>query len=262
VATSKKIKTATLEPKMAEIEEGAPSTPSATEVEEILKVMTESLPIKLLSPLKPQLTKLLQKKDESSAAKKAVGQKRRRIVTVMQAIEEMPPPSASKTMPPSASKTTPTAEVATSVEATIAKAVKLETDIDKVLLGLTVEEAAAAVEGVQAAEVTAAVTEKTMAAVPGKGKEVAEDTLEDQGFCFQTMEGSLVEAQAEIARLNSELLLKSESFEQERKNFNVELEAECRRFGPGGPSTGPTSEFCAACPCPDGLTQDGTQEEG
>jgi hypothetical protein len=27
---------------------------------------------------------------------------------------------------------------------------------------------------------------------------------------------------------------------------------------PGGPSTGPTSEFIAACPCPDGLAQDGT----
>jgi hypothetical protein len=52
-------KTATPEPKMAEIEEGAPSTPSAAEVEEILKVMTESLPIKLLSPVGPQLTKLL-----------------------------------------------------------------------------------------------------------------------------------------------------------------------------------------------------------
>jgi hypothetical protein len=75
VTTSKKRKTATPEPKMAEIEEGAPLTPSATEVEEILKVMTESLPIKLLSPLGPELTKLLQKKDEPSAAKKAVGEK-------------------------------------------------------------------------------------------------------------------------------------------------------------------------------------------
>jgi hypothetical protein len=56
VTTSKKRKTATLEPKMAVIEEGAPSTPSATKVEEILKVMIESLPIKLLSPLGPELT--------------------------------------------------------------------------------------------------------------------------------------------------------------------------------------------------------------
>jgi hypothetical protein len=33
----------------------------------------------------------------------------------------------------------------------------------------------------------------------------------------------------------------------------------CRCFGPGGPSTEPTNEFIAACPCPDGLAQDGTQ---
>jgi hypothetical protein len=32
-------------------------------------------------------------------------------------------------------------------------------------------------------------------------------------------------------------------------------------FQTRGPSTRPTSEFCAACPCPDGLMQDGTQEE-
>jgi hypothetical protein len=35
--------------------------------------------------------------------------------------------------------------------------------------------------------------------------------------------------------------------------------ANCRRFRPGGPSTEPTSEFIAACPCPEGLAQDGTQ---
>jgi hypothetical protein len=35
----------------------APSTPSAAEVVEILKVMTDSLPIKLLSPRGPELTK-------------------------------------------------------------------------------------------------------------------------------------------------------------------------------------------------------------
>jgi hypothetical protein len=73
---SKKRRAATLEPKAAEIEEETPSTPSAAEVEEILKVMTESLPIKLLSPLGPQLMKLLQKKDEPSAAKKVVGPKK------------------------------------------------------------------------------------------------------------------------------------------------------------------------------------------
>jgi hypothetical protein len=136
VATSKKRKTATLEPKMAEIEEEAPSTPSAAEVEEILKVMTESLPIKLLSPLGPHLTKLLQKKDDPSAMKKVVGPKKRRIVTVMQAIEETLPPA-------SASKMTPAAEADTSAEAATAKATNLESTlsaIDKMLLDIAAEE--------------------------------------------------------------------------------------------------------------------------
>jgi hypothetical protein len=38
-------------------EEETAATPSATDMEEILKVMTESLPVKL-SPLGPHLTKL------------------------------------------------------------------------------------------------------------------------------------------------------------------------------------------------------------
>ena len=60
---------------MAEIEEGAPSTPSATKVEEILKVMTESLPIKLLSPLGPHLTKILQKRRNLRHRRRWLGQK-------------------------------------------------------------------------------------------------------------------------------------------------------------------------------------------
>jgi hypothetical protein len=81
--------------------------------------MTESLPIKLLSPLGPQLTKLLQKKDEPSAAKKADGPKNQRIITVMQAIEETPPLA-------SASKMTLAAEADTSAEAAAAEATNLE----------------------------------------------------------------------------------------------------------------------------------------
>jgi hypothetical protein len=68
-------------PKTTEIEEETPSTPSVADVEEILKVMTESLPI-TLSPMGPHLTKLLQRKGEPSAAKKSAGPKRRRIITV------------------------------------------------------------------------------------------------------------------------------------------------------------------------------------
>jgi hypothetical protein len=164
VATSKKRKTATPEPKMAEIEEGAPSTPPTADVEEILKVMTESLPIKLLSPLGPQLTRLLQKK--------AVEPKKQRIVTVMQAIEETPSPT-------SASKITPTAKVGASAEAATAEATNLEnilSDIDKVLLDLAAEE-------------TAASAKEVLATVPEKGKEVAEDISEEKGFNFQNIIG-------------------------------------------------------------------------
>jgi hypothetical protein len=131
-ATLKKRKASTLEPKVTEVKEETPSTSSATEVEEILKVMTESLPIKLLSPLGPHLTELLQKKDEPSATKKAVGPKKQRIITVMQAIEETPPPA-------SASKMTPVAEAVTSAEAAAAEATNLESTlsaIDKVLLDI------------------------------------------------------------------------------------------------------------------------------
>jgi hypothetical protein len=63
---SKKRKAETPEPKITEAIEETPSTPLAAEIAEILKVMTESLPIKLLSPLGPELTKLLQKMDEPS----------------------------------------------------------------------------------------------------------------------------------------------------------------------------------------------------
>jgi type II secretory pathway component HofQ len=58
-AVSKKRKAEALEPKVTEATKETPSTPPAAEITEILKVMTESLRIKLLSPLGPELTKLL-----------------------------------------------------------------------------------------------------------------------------------------------------------------------------------------------------------
>jgi hypothetical protein len=168
VATSNKRKTATSEPKVAEIEEEAPSTPSVAEVEEILKVMTESLPLKLLSPLGPHLTKLLQKKDDPSAAKRVVGPKKRRIVTVMQAIEETPPPA-------SASKMTPAAKADTSAEAWATEATNLESTlsiIDKVLLDMATEE-------------TVAATEEALAAVPKKGKKLPKILRKKKASAFK-----------------------------------------------------------------------------
>jgi hypothetical protein len=56
-----------------------------------------------------------------------------------------------------------------------------------------------------------------------------EASLERKDFLLQTMEGSLVEAQAEVVRLNDELLRRSKSFEQEKNNFDAKLEAEVEK---------------------------------
>jgi hypothetical protein len=122
--------------------------------------------------LQPHLTKLLQKKDDPSTAKKVVGPKKRRIVTVMQAIEETPPSASS-------SKMTPAAKVDTSAEVAAAEATNLESTlstIDKMLLDIATEE-------------TAVSTEEVMAAVPEKGKEIAEDTSEEKDLNFQNLVG-------------------------------------------------------------------------
>jgi hypothetical protein len=53
--------------------------------------------------------------------------------------------------------------------------------------------------------------------------------LEKKDFELQTVEGLLVEAEAKIAKLNSELLSKSESFEQEKLKFDAKFEAEVEK---------------------------------
>jgi hypothetical protein len=67
---SKKRKATAPKQKATDEEEETAATPSTTDVEEILKVMTESLPVKL-SPLGPHLTKLFQKEKEPEKTKKA-----------------------------------------------------------------------------------------------------------------------------------------------------------------------------------------------
>jgi hypothetical protein len=141
--------------------------------------MTKSLPLKL-SPLEPRLMKLLQKKEEPAAIKKPA-EKRRRIITIIDAIEETP-------MLASASKT-PAAEDTAATEATPAEAVNAEaettkdtnlegtfSDIDKMILNMVVEEAATAAE-------------ETLTLVPGKEKEIVEDTSEEKDFNFQDILG-------------------------------------------------------------------------
>jgi hypothetical protein len=111
--------TPSTEPKVDETGEEAPSTPSAAEVAEILKVMTDSPHFKLLSPLGSELTQFLQKKEQPSAAKEKVeGQKKRRIVNVMQAIEGTPPSaSAAKIVTDAGAEVDAAAEVKNTNEA-------------------------------------------------------------------------------------------------------------------------------------------------
>jgi hypothetical protein len=176
----KKMKAAAPKQKATDMEEETPSTPSASNVEEILKVMTKSLPIKL-SPLGPHLTKLLQKKKEPSSTKKSAGPKKRRIITVTEVIEETPPPaSASKTPAIEIATAAEAAPIETSTaEAATAENAHLEStlsNIDKILLDMAAEEAAV-------------VAEETMATVPEKEKEMAEDASEEENFNFQNLIG-------------------------------------------------------------------------
>jgi hypothetical protein len=159
----KKRKATAPKQKATDMEEETPSTPSA------------ALPIKL-SPLGPHLTKLLQKKKEPSAAKKSAGPKKRRIITVTEAIEKTPPP-ASVSKARAVESTTATeaapAEAATAEDANLESTLS---DIDKILLDMAAEEAATAAE-------------ETMATVPRKEKEIAEDTSEEEDFNFQNLIG-------------------------------------------------------------------------
>jgi hypothetical protein len=60
-----------------------------------------------------------------------------------------------------------------------------------------------------------------------KIKEAA--ALEKKDFELQTVEDLLAEAEAKIAKLDKELLPKSESFEQEKQKFDTKLEAEVEK---------------------------------
>jgi hypothetical protein len=100
---------------------------------------------------------------------------------VTEAIEETPPPASTSKTPAiesaTAIKAAPT-EAATA-EAVTAEDTNLEgtfSDIDKMLLDMAAEE-------------TATAAEDTMATVPGKEKETAEDTSEKENFIFQNLIG-------------------------------------------------------------------------
>jgi hypothetical protein len=179
-------KPASPEPKTLVREEKTPATPSAAEVEEILKVMTEPLPVKL-SPLAPELTKFFQKDKEVSAAENPAKPKKRRIIQVADVIHQTPPPiSVSKIVIAETAGANTAAAKATRAETTEAETAgaeagttedsNLETTldaIDNILLKMAEEEA-----------VVAAVNMATE-----KGKEQVEDILEEGNFNFQDLLG-------------------------------------------------------------------------
>jgi hypothetical protein len=157
-------------------EEETPASRSATNVEEILKVMTESLPVKL-SPLGPRLTKFFQKEKEPEKTKETTKTKRQRIIAVTEVIDKTPPRASARKVP--AVEEITNIEVAPSeiaaTEATSTEDLNLETTIehiDKILIE----------------EVTTA-GEETMAAVSGKEKEISDETSEDEAFMFQNLVG-------------------------------------------------------------------------
>jgi hypothetical protein len=191
VVAARKRKTASPEPKTLVQEEDTPATPSAAEVEEILKVRTEPLPVKLI-PLAPELTKFFQKVKEASASESPALPKKRRIIQIADVIHQTPPPAivskivfaetaeaegavAEASRVETAEAETGEAEAA-GAEAGTTDGSNLETTlevIDNILLKMAEEEAA----------VTAVNT------TTEKGKEQIDDILEEESFNFQDLLG-------------------------------------------------------------------------
>jgi hypothetical protein len=144
---SQKRKASTPKQKSIDEKENTSVTSSAAEIEEILKVMTETLPVKL-SPLGLHLTKLFHKEKESTKSK-APRPKRQRIVTVTEVIEATPPRASSPKVP--AIEAVPSKIGAAEARAEDAKSedINLESiaaDIDNMLLNMATEEAGASTE--------------------------------------------------------------------------------------------------------------------
>jgi hypothetical protein len=188
---SKKRRASTPKQKSIDEKEKTSATSSVTKIEEILKVMTETLPVKL-SPLGLHLTKLFHKGKEPTKTK-APRPKRQRIVTVTEVIDATPP-RASAPKVPAIERTTATEGVPLKAAAEEARAedaksedINLENiaaDIDKMLLNMAAEEVAAA-------------TEETTAAKPEK-EEITEETSGDKTFDFRNLVGQeLTEAEKE-----------------------------------------------------------------
>jgi hypothetical protein len=152
---SKKRKDSIPKQKSIDEEEKTYATSSDAEIEGILKVMTETLPVKL-SPLGLYLTKLFHKEKEPTKTK-APRPKRQRIVTVTKVIEATSPRASAPKVPAIESTTATEAAPSEAIdaEATRAEDINLESvalNIDKILLDMAAEEAAGATKEALAPE--------------------------------------------------------------------------------------------------------------
>jgi hypothetical protein len=172
MAISKKWKLSIVPSSEPKAEEEAPSMPSADEVAGILKVMTDSPPFKLLSPLGSELAQFLKKKGQPSAVEdKVKEQKKRRILNVMQAIERTPPSaSVAKTVTAAGAeakaKATVEAKDTGEAEATMSDIDRLISDVIK--------------------EVTA---EEDIATAPDKEREIDTDPSSGEDFDLRHLGG-------------------------------------------------------------------------
>jgi hypothetical protein len=172
-------------------EEKSPASPSTTDVEAILQVMTESMPAKL-SPLGPRLTKFFPKEKEPERMKKTTKVKRQRMIGVTEVIDKTPPRASAQKIPAAVEETN--IEIApseaTAAEAALAEDLNLESTIehiDQILLNMATEEVTTAAE--EAATVASA-----------KGKEIADEASENETFMFRNLIGEQL-SKAEIEEL-------------------------------------------------------------
>jgi hypothetical protein len=191
VAATRKRKSASPEPETPVREEDTPASPAAVEVEEIMKVMTEPLPIRL-SPLALELTKFFQRDKAASAAKSPVKPKKRRIIQVTDVIHQTPPPATvSKIVSAETAEAEGAAAEATRVETTEAETGKAKATgveartseesnlkttievIDNILLKMAEEE----------------ITVAVVSTATEKGKKQIDEISEEEDFNFQDLLG-------------------------------------------------------------------------
>jgi hypothetical protein len=196
-------KPASLEPERLVRDEEVSVTPSAAEVEEILKVMTETLLVKL-SPLAPELTKFFRKDKKTSAAESPAKPKKQRIIQVTDVIHQTPPPATvSKIAFAETAEAEDTAAEATGVETTEAETSEAEaTGAEAKAIGATEESnLETTLEVIDNILLKMAEEEAVMAAMntaTEKGKKQIGEISEEGDFNFQDLLGQeLTDAEKE-----------------------------------------------------------------